>query len=99
MSCRFTREHPTIAARIQRWDQVHDAILPGAPYHSDDAAILNNRGQHSIVHGDLNCSNFFYVEGEQSLSVFDWDQTQQGSYLWDVSQESLTLLSKTKFIK
>ena len=31
-----------------------------------------------MLHGDLNTSNFFYSDTTHGLSVFDWDQAQQG---------------------
>jgi len=43
-----------------------------------------------VIHGDLNCSNFFYDKKEKVLNVFDTDQVQRGFYLWDVSQAIFT---------
>jgi Ser/Thr protein kinase RdoA (MazF antagonist) len=43
-----------------------------------------------VLHGDLNCSNFFYERKENVLYVFDTDQVQRGFYLWDLSQAVFT---------
>jgi len=90
-SRQFSKAHPDTAAAIQRWDQVHDGIMAGAAIHPDDQAVVGDPRHYGVLHGDLNCSNFFYDESKEMLSVFDWDQTQQGWFLWDVAQSELAV--------
>lgn len=100
ISIQFTRSHPSIAARMRRWDSMHKGILHGIPLHKiDEAALLdpNNSLEVGIIHGDLNVSNFFIVEensrsGDISLSVFDWDQVQWAWFEYDLAQALLACL-------
>jgi Ser/Thr protein kinase RdoA (MazF antagonist) len=93
----FAAARPDVAARVRRWDELHESILAGAPLHDDDAAAAATGGPSAafgVLHGDLNLSNFF-VGGPAdapTLSVFDWDQTQLGWWEWDVAQAALTSL-------
>ena len=95
LSRKFSAEHPTIARNIQRWDEMHHGILKGSAIHPDDEAVVGDIQHYGVLHGDLNVSNFFFAEATETspptLSVFDWDQTQQGWYLWDVAQTLLTV--------
>lgn len=103
LSRKFSAEHPSVASQIQRWDEMHNAILMGSEIHPDDQAVVHDSEHYGVLHGDLNVSNFFYSEGradssdgagtplEPMLAVFDWDQTQQGWFLWDVAQCLLTV--------
>jgi Ser/Thr protein kinase RdoA (MazF antagonist) len=91
ISQQFSVEHPEIAQSIQRWDQVHSNILEGAEIHSADQEVVTNPKHYGVLHGDLNLSNFFFDDETQSLSVFDWDQAQQGWYLMDLAQAELTV--------
>jgi Ser/Thr protein kinase RdoA (MazF antagonist) len=95
VSKRFSTEHPSIARNIQCWDEMHHSILKGSELHHDDVAVMDDIEHYGVLHGDLNISNFFYIPGADgsaggTLSVFDWDQVQQGWYLWDVAQSELT---------
>ena len=92
-SRKFSEKYPTIANEIQSWNEVHEGILRNAPIHPDDLAVMENKdpAHYGIVHGDVNTSNFFFIECEQKLSVFDWDQTQQGWFLWDVAQSEFSV--------
>lgn len=87
----FTVAHPERSRRMQRWDQIHQGIMKGSVIHPDDEAVVSDPQHFGVIHGDLNCSNFFYCEKTRVLSVFDWDQTQQGWYLWDVAQACVSV--------
>ncbi len=78
VSKQFLVQHPEITKSIQRWDEMHECILAGSDIHPLDAAVVTDIDHYGVLHGDLNLSNFFYVKDEHTLSVFDWDQTQQG---------------------
>lgn len=86
----FTVDHPEVASTIQRYDQIHQGILAEAPIHPDDQQ--HDPSTWGVIHGDVNPSNFFFIPEENTLSVFDWDQTQQGWYLWDLAQSSFTVV-------
>lgn len=89
-SRKFSQEHPDTAKAIQKWDQMHNGILAGSEIHPDDEAVVGDAQHWGVLHGDLNCSNFYFMDDEKTLSVYDWDQVQQGWYLWDVAQSELT---------
>lgn len=93
VSKQFTADLPSVASSVQRWDEVHCGILKGSTLHPDDEAVMADPQHYGVLHGDLNISNFFYqnINNTSTLSVFDWDQTQQGWYLWDVAQSELTV--------
>lgn len=82
----FSLHHPDVAARIQKWNEIHEGVLATMEVHEADVLVQTDSKHFGIVHGDLNTSNFFFVEEESSLSIFDFDQTQQGWYLWDLAQ-------------
>lgn len=82
-SKRFAAEQPDVAARIQRWDQVHDGILDGA--HNRPSLDEKDADSFGVIHGDVNPSNF-YVDDQGRLDVFDFDQTQRGWFLYDLAQ-------------
>ena len=60
--------------------------MKNAPVTEEDLALMTDPQHYGVIHGDLNTSNFFFIEEEKLLSVFDWDQVQQGWYLWDLAQ-------------
>lgn len=91
VSKQFFVDHPGVAKAVQRWDQVHSCILEGSELHEDDIAVMSDPEHYGVLHGDLNVSNLFFVDETNSLSVFDWDQTQQGWYLFDMAQSELTV--------
>lgn len=85
-SRKFMRHHQDIANGMQTYAQVHNCILETAPINILDKDVIGQEEHYGILHGDLNTSNFFFVDEEQKLSVFDWDQCQQGWYLMDIAQ-------------
>lgn len=92
----FARDHPQVAARIRPWTEVHDSIMApaAAELHPADAAAEAAGGPgYGILHGDLNVSNFFLVDGDDGprLSIFDWDQVQRGWYEYDLAQAMLAV--------
>ena len=95
----FELAHPDIAARMQRWDEVHCAIMAGVALHPDDAAAIDHPSAYGCIHGDLNLSNFHIVhgpDGPTALRVFDWDQTQRGWWEYDLAQAAITTLMLTE---
>ena len=91
ISRKFSKDHPEIAKRIQNWDQIHCAILAGTKLHPDDLAVIDDPNHFGVLHGDLNCSNIYYVDDGDYLSVYDTDQVQRGFYLFDLAQACVTL--------
>jgi aminoglycoside phosphotransferase (APT) family kinase protein len=47
--------------------------MKDAPIFEEDKAVINDPEHYGVVHGDLNTSNFFFIDEELLLSVFDWD--------------------------
>ena len=91
ISRKFVQLYPNKLYEIQKWDEIHHGILANSCIHTDDINVMSNIEHYGILHGDLNCSNFYYDEVSNNLSVFDWDQTQVGWYLWDVAQACFTV--------
>ena len=91
ISKKFDTEHPEVAQRIQKWDEVHCSILAGTKLHQDDITVMNPQ-HYGTLHGDLNLSNIHYVDDGDYLSVFDTDQVQRGFYLFDMAQAIFTLV-------
>jgi Ser/Thr protein kinase RdoA (MazF antagonist) len=90
-SRRFSSQHPDIAAKVQKWDEVHDGIMKGCALNDADVSVMDDSEHFGVIHGDLNLSNFFYDDSTHSLSVYDWDQTQAGWFLWDMAQSMITV--------
>ena len=90
ISRKFSVDHPIIAKRIQTWREIHHGVLKDIVLDKEDEEVVGNVDHWGVLHGDLNCSNFFYHREGDYLSVFDSDQTQQGFFLWDVAQACLS---------
>ena len=60
--------------------------MKGAPVHADDIAVIDDPSHYGVIHGDFNTTNFHFIDDENQLSVFDWDQAHRGWYLWDLAQ-------------
>lgn len=91
---RFADRFPEAAARMQRWDDIHDKILRDAPLDPEDAATAAGGVGPGflLTHGDLNISNFHVVRdaaGEPSLAVFDFDQVHLAWPEFDIAQSAL----------
>lgn len=86
----FCIKHPTISQRIQHWTQLHSGVMKHFKMDPKDIAVVDDIKHHGVTHGDVNCSNFFFVEktesSEAALCVFDFDQTHRSWYLADLSQ-------------
>ena len=48
--------------------------MKDAPVREEDLAAMSNPEHYGVIHSDVNTSNFFYIDEENLLSVFDWDQ-------------------------
>jgi Ser/Thr protein kinase RdoA (MazF antagonist) len=90
-SRRFSAQHPDIAAKVQKWDEVHDGIMKGSILNDADILVMSDSEHFGVIHGDLNLSNFFYDDSTHSLCVYDWDQTQSGWFMWDMAQSMITV--------
>ena len=88
----YAHQHPDVAHRVRRWDELHDHVLAGSPIHPDDAAVVGDLRHYGILHGDLNLSNFNVspTPSGPALSVYDWDQLQLGWFEFDVAQACIT---------
>jgi len=85
-SCLFSAQHPDVVAKAHPWTKLHKGVMEGVEVHPDDEKVKSDPQHYGLLHGDLNCSNFFYDSNTQSLSVFDWDQLQLGWFIYDLSQ-------------
>jgi len=81
----FEIEFPLVALKVRDWTLLHRGIMKDALLDDRDRELIGS-DFYGISHGDLNCSNFFYVPEENELSVFDWDQLCKGWFLYDIAQ-------------
>lgn len=88
LSRKYAQDFPEHVARARSWDELHDSIMKGNPVDPLDIALASDPKHFGLLHGDINISNFFYVEPTATfpgtLSVFDWDQCQRGWFLYDL---------------
>lgn len=84
VSRKYAKQFPERVKRARGWDQLHDSILSGSSIDPRDAALVTDPKHYGLLHGDINISNLFYLRGERTLCVFDWDQVQTGWYLYDL---------------
>ena len=83
----FSSAKPAIAATVRRWDTLHDSVLANRAIEPVDIELATSEKSFGVLHGDLNCSNFFVVDGPPLvMHVFDWDQLQLGWFMYDLAQ-------------
>lgn len=97
LSRAFAIAYPEIANAMQPWDSIHKGILKDAPVSPLDLESMEDAAKYGVLHGDVNISNFYFIEPTHgsncgTLSVFDWDQSQRGWYLYDVAQAMVALI-------
>ena len=85
-SKQFMIDCPEIANRMRMWNTLHDGVMSEYVPDEIDSKQINDPNKWGVLHGDVNPSNWFYCEEEDSLYVFDWDQCQQGWFMLDVAQ-------------
>ena len=92
----FAQHAPQVAARVQRWDDLHGGLMAGVAVAPEDAAAASDPRCFGLLHGDLNVSNFCLEEAgggaPPQLSVFDFDQACRGWWEYDLAQAALTSL-------
>ena len=81
----FEAKQSELSKSIQCWDQIHECVMKGAPVHAEDIAVIDDPSHYGVIHGDFNTTNFHFIDDENQLSVFDWDQAHRGWYLWDLA--------------
>lgn len=86
VSREYGRKHPDKVANLRGWDDVHLGIMKGVDLHPDDEKNVGDPSRFGALHGDVNCSNFFYHADNAELCVFDWDQACRGWYMYDLAQ-------------
>jgi len=82
----FSSQNPDSVGKAYHWWKLHKGVMEGVEVHPDDEKVKTDPRHYGLLHGDLNCSNFFYDESSKKLSVFDWDQLQLGWFMYDLSQ-------------
>eukprot|EP01123_Difflugia_compressa_P005629 TRINITY_DN1759_c0_g1_i1.p1 TRINITY_DN1759_c0_g1~~TRINITY_DN1759_c0_g1_i1.p1 ORF type:complete len:339 (+),score=63.89 TRINITY_DN1759_c0_g1_i1:40-1017(+) len=85
-SRQYVATHPHLTTHIRSWRELHKGVMGDHPIDPADAASVNDPLKYGLLHGDLNCSNFFFDDNSKILYPFDWDQIQWGWYLYDLSQ-------------
>lgn len=53
---------------------------------------MDDPQHYGVLHGDLNVSNFHYVDEKDIISAFDTDQYHVGWYLYDVAQACICVV-------
>ena len=92
----FSLAHPSIAARMQHYDDIHEGTLRGVVVDPADSAVIGDSAHWGLLHGDANISNFFVkaaaaADSPPEIHMFDWDQAQQGWFLADLAQAELVV--------
>eukprot|EP01125_Pyxidicula_operculata_P020492 TRINITY_DN758_c0_g1_i2.p2 TRINITY_DN758_c0_g1~~TRINITY_DN758_c0_g1_i2.p2 ORF type:complete len:326 (+),score=47.48 TRINITY_DN758_c0_g1_i2:371-1348(+) len=82
----FSKRFPEVRAKTRLWTQLHQSVLEGTPVHADDESVASDPTQFGLLHGDLNCTNYYFDYNSSQLHVFDWDQVMLGWFLYDLSQ-------------
>ncbi|EGC32666.1 hypothetical protein DICPUDRAFT_155334 [Dictyostelium purpureum] len=80
----FSKEYPEISSKARHWTTLHDSILKDVPVDERDNQTSKDPNKFTIIHGDVNPSNYFWSESE-GICMFDWDQTQLSWLLYDLS--------------
>ena len=91
-----------VGAQVRDWRELHDGVMREIPVDPRDEALKKDPNHFGVLHGDVNCSNYFLMEttteknssergGEEEknlsdLFVFDWDQVQLGWFMYDLAQ-------------
>lgn len=99
----YVRSHPSLAAGLRSWDDLHEGLMAGYDTHPEDEALrretpAGSSGRYIPLHGDVNISNFHLLypsspqgeAGQPSLQVFDWDQASWGWIELDIVGAALT---------
>ena len=86
LSKKFMNQHPEVASRFRRWNELHDGVLKEIAAEEVDTELMGNEKHWGLLHGDVNPSNWFFDAASSDLCVFDWDQVQQGWWLMDLAQ-------------
>jgi len=74
----FSSEHPELVSKVRHWTALHSGVMKGAPVHPSDKILQSNPKNFGVIHGDLNCSNFFYDSTTKNSvyltgTKFKWD--------------------------
>jgi Ser/Thr protein kinase RdoA (MazF antagonist) len=81
-----------VVSSFPHWYKLHCNIMENHPaIDARDLATIDDASQYGLCHGDINPTNFFYVDDvtgkdSASIDVFDWDQCSRGHFLYDLAQ-------------
>ena len=74
LSIQYTKDHANSYESFQDWDDLHFNLMKGFPIDERDKKTIGDPIKYGITHSDINPSNYFYLEKENMIDVFDWDQ-------------------------
>lgn len=83
--------HPELAKNTRNWDELHEGVLKGIPIDERDAKVEQEKPQNAkpraygLIHGDVNPSNYYWLQEESLPNMFDWDQLQRAWRLYDLT--------------
>eukprot|EP01133_Synstelium_polycarpum_P015044 gene15044-17798_t len=81
----YAADRPEMASRARLWTTLHDGILATVPVDTRDIETASNPMHFTVIHGDVNPSNYFWDASLGMPSMFDWDQLQKSWLLYDLS--------------
>lgn len=82
--------HPELVVHARQWDDLHEGILKEVKVDERDLEIERSKSAskpraYGLIHGDINTSNYFWMNEEQLPCMFDWDQMQRAWRLYDLT--------------
>jgi Ser/Thr protein kinase RdoA (MazF antagonist) len=82
----YVQERPELVSHARHWTQLHDGVLKDVSVHPDDRGRESDPLAFSLIHGDVNPSNYFWIPERGLPDMFDWDQLQRSWLMYDLSQ-------------
>jgi len=89
----FIQENPSLSEHARHWTELHDGVLKDVPVHEEDQKTIDSPEHFSIIHGDVNPSNYHWDPVRQMPCMFDWDQLQRCWLLYDLSAPIFTVVT------
>ncbi|KAM9975007.1 hypothetical protein ACTFIW_008480 [Dictyostelium discoideum] len=93
----FVKEYPEMLKKARHWQTLHSGVLKGVPVNQLDIESSKDPNQFTIIHGDVNPSNYHWDASIGMPSMFDWDQLQESWLLYDLSAPIWGVVSLEKF--
>lgn len=87
----YEDSHPELLVHARKWDELHEGILKEVTIDDRDLEIERTTKSplkprpYGLIHGDINTSNYFWMNEDNLPCMFDWDQMQRAWRLYDLT--------------